>query len=70
MSLFLPLTVSHPRTDDHVLVTMQKILAETPSGAFVTEWMDENATGRKKFLGGALAGYPRSHRTNRENFGR
>jgi len=36
--------------DDHVRATMQKILADIQSGAFAKEWMDENASGRKRFL--------------------
>jgi ketol-acid reductoisomerase len=29
---------------------MKKILAEVQSGQFAKEWMNENRTGRKKFL--------------------
>ena len=29
---------------------MKKILAEVQSGQFAKEWIDENKTGRKKFL--------------------
>jgi ketol-acid reductoisomerase len=36
--------------DAHVRETMKKILADVQSGAFAKEWMDENASGRKKFL--------------------
>ena len=36
--------------DDHVRQTMKKILADVQSGAFAKEWMDENASGRKRFL--------------------
>ena len=36
--------------DEHVRATMQKILADIQTGAFAKEWMDENASGRKKFL--------------------
>jgi len=36
--------------DAHVREKMGKILADVQSGAFAKEWMDENASGRKKFL--------------------
>jgi ketol-acid reductoisomerase len=36
--------------DEHVRATMQKILADIQSGAFAKEWMDENESGRNKFL--------------------
>jgi ketol-acid reductoisomerase len=36
--------------DDHVRESMKKILADVQNGVFAKEWMDENATGRKKFL--------------------
>ncbi len=37
--------------DDHVRETMKKILAGVQNGTFANEWMDENAKGRKIFLG-------------------
>jgi len=36
--------------DAHVREKMGKILADVQSGAFAKEWMDENSSGRKKFL--------------------
>jgi len=36
--------------DEHVRATMKKILANIQSGVFAKEWMDENSSGRKRFL--------------------
>lgn len=36
--------------DAHVRETMKQILSEVQSGQFAKEWIDENKTGRKKFL--------------------
>jgi ketol-acid reductoisomerase len=36
--------------DQHVRQTMKQILAEVQSGQFAREWIDENKSGRKKFL--------------------
>jgi ketol-acid reductoisomerase len=36
--------------DSHVRAEMKKILAEVQSGQFAKEWIEENKTGRKKFL--------------------
>lgn len=36
--------------DAHVRETMRQILADIRSGAFAREWMDENKSGRKRFL--------------------
>jgi ketol-acid reductoisomerase len=36
--------------DQHVRDNMKKILAEVQSGAFAREWIEENKSGRKKFL--------------------
>lgn len=36
--------------DEHVRAEMKKILAEIQSGQFATQWINENKTGRHKFL--------------------
>jgi ketol-acid reductoisomerase len=36
--------------DEHVRQTMQQLLKEVQSGQFAREWIEENKTGRKKFL--------------------
>ena len=36
--------------DAHVRESMKQILAGIQNGAFASEWMKENAEGRKKFL--------------------
>jgi ketol-acid reductoisomerase len=36
--------------DDHTRAEMKKILTEVQSGEFARQWIEENRTGRKKFL--------------------
>jgi ketol-acid reductoisomerase len=36
--------------DQHVRDTMKKVLADVQNGSFAREWMNENETGRKRFL--------------------
>src|SRR6185295_11563591 len=36
--------------DDHTRAEMKKILTEVQSGEFARQWIEENKTGRKKFL--------------------
>ena len=44
---------------------MKKLLAEIQSGQFAKEWIDENKTGRRRFLGMREAGARPSYRTRR-----
>ena len=45
--------------NDQTRAEMKKILSEIQSGQFAKEWINENKTGRKKFLASREA--PRSH---------